>query len=96
MIVERPVQTDIYVVDERPACYYSDDSIPEISIGMAWLSLIINILLPGVGTMMVACLGVPNPGFFLLYGIFQLLTAYFIIGYILAIWTSVSLIMFAK
>ncbi len=95
LIVERPVEPEILVVEERPVFYYSDDSFPHVSLGMAWLSLIVNILLPGVGTMIVACVGVPNPGFFLLNGIFQLLTAYFIIGYILAIWTSVSLIIFA-
>jgi hypothetical protein len=46
--------------------------------------------------MIVACLGTNNPVYFLVSGLFQLITAYFLIGWILAIWTSVELIMSAK
>ena len=95
IIVERPVEPEIYYV-ERPYFYNEDYDFPQLSLGMAWLILIINILLPGIGTMIVSCLGVPNPVYFLLSGLFQLLTAYFIIGYILALWTSIALIIAAK
>ena len=90
----REVVREVVVV-ERPMLY-SYDPYPHLSMPTAWIILIINIFMPGIGTMIVACLGTNNSLYFLVSGLFQLITAYFLIGWILAIWTSVELIMSAK
>ncbi len=90
----REVVREVVVV-ERPMLY-SYDPYPHLSMPTAWIILIINIFMPGIGTMIVACLGTNNSVYFLVSGLFQLITAYFLIGWILAIWTSVELILSAK
>lgn len=87
---------EVYVV-ERPLYFYDyDDPFPGLSKVTAWIILLINIFLPGIGTIIVAFLGVSTPCYFILIGIFQLITAPFIIGWIMAIWTSVVLIIYSK
>jgi len=94
--VNRPklevVQREVVIV-ESPVYFGYVDPYPVLPSGIAWLIFIINLLLPGIGTMIVACLGVDNPGYFILNGLFQLVTCFFIVGYVMAIWTSCILIM---
>jgi hypothetical protein len=96
-IIRQPQVVREVVVVERPLYFYDyEDPFPSLSMVTAWIILLINIFLPGVGTIIVGCLGVSTPWYFILMGIFQLITAPFIIGWIMAIWTSVVLIMYSK
>ena len=64
----------------------SQDVIPITTPTNAFIILILNILFPGIGTFVMACLS--NREFFLLnivYGLIQIFTAMFIIGWIWAI-----------
>ncbi len=66
------------------------ETIPSVSTCMAGLVLIINIFLPGLGTLLLACLG---PSFTCTtqtcVGILQILTAPFIIGWIWSIYWGI-------
>ena len=93
-VERRDPQPEVIIV-ERPVVIF-EDPYPVLSIPMAWLILIVNIFFPGVGTIVVGCMGVENPGYFFCWGIFQLLTAFFLLGWILAIQTSIALILKAE
>jgi hypothetical protein len=83
---------------ERPIYYLGyEDPYPILTKGMAWLILVINIFLPGIGTMIVGCLtsGI-NTWYFFLIGFLQLITTCIIIGWVFAIWTSILLIIKAE
>jgi hypothetical protein len=82
------------VVVERPMIM-TYEPYPCIPIWAAWISLLINICLPGFGTIMVGCFPTGHSFYFIFMGLFQFITAFFIIGWIMAIWTSVMLIIFA-
>lgn len=82
----------IYVQSQKVVNEY-----PTLSVGLALMILIVNIFLPGIGTIVVGCLnGVPNRCYFIGLGILQLFLAYFIIGYVWAIITSVMLLSNAR
>jgi hypothetical protein len=87
-VVEREV-----IVVQRPMFF--SEPFPQLTKTVAWILLFVNIFLPGIGTMIVGCLDVKNPTYFILWGLFQFVTAYFIIGWILAIQTSIFLIIYA-
>jgi len=93
--VERQVPEPEVIIVERPVVIF-EDPYPILSRPLAWLILIVNIFFPGVGTILVSCMGVENPGYFLCWGIFQILTAFFLLGWILAIQTSITLILKAE
>ncbi len=61
------------------------DVIPITSPITAYLILILNIFLPGVGTMCMACAGEKFIGINLLHGLLQMITAWLIIGWVCAI-----------
>ena len=61
------------------------DSVVKLDKGLAIVCLILNIIFPGVGTMISACTGSKFNQLALIYGILQLLTAFLIVGWIWSI-----------
>jgi hypothetical protein len=61
------------------------DVIPITTPITAYLILILNIFLPGVGTMWMACAGDKFIGINILHGLLQIITAWLIIGWVCAI-----------
>jgi len=82
--IERQQPQPEVIVVERPVIII-DDPYPVLTKTLAWILLFINIFFPGIGTMIVGCMDIKNPGYFLCWGLFQLLTAFLLIGWILAI-----------
>lgn len=67
--------------------------IPRITTCLAVTVLCINIILPGIGTMILGCkFGGEQAKTFILTGLLQLLLAPCLIGWIWAIWASVKLV----
>lgn len=89
---------EVVVVERQVPVYFGyEDPYPVTSKSTAIIILLVNIFLPGIGTMIIGCLdGVKHPWFFILNGLFQLITAWFIIGWIMAIWSSALLLMKAE
>lgn len=71
------------------------ERIPVISKTCAIILLIVNILLPGWGTVFLAAFS-PHTGYFILIGLLQFLLAGFIIGWIWAIYTSMQVLYKSK
>mmetsp|Transcript_25619 Transcript_25619/g.24913 ORF Transcript_25619/g.24913 Transcript_25619/m.24913 type:complete len:80 (+) Transcript_25619:2-241(+) len=61
-----------------------DESIAKMDQSMAIVCLVLNILIPGIGTMINACYH-EKPAAGVCYGILQLLTCWIIVGWIWAI-----------
>ena len=68
-----------------------DEAIHPIDHTMAIVCLLLNIFLPGVGTIVHACMGT-NSGPGIIYGILQILTTGFFIGWIWSIIYGVKIV----
>jgi hypothetical protein len=70
-------------------CNKIQDIIPSVNILLAILLLIVNIFLPGVGTMIIACVNGKFQGEHIIVGILQFITAGIIIGWVWSIWWGI-------
>ena len=61
------------------------DAVVKLDKTLAIVCLVLNIILPGVGTMISACTGSDFNATALIYGVLQLLTAWLIVGWIWSI-----------
>ena len=68
--------------DAHGAC---KKSVVELDHTLAVVCLVLNVFLPGVGTMISACAGKEFNGMALLFGLLQLLTAFIVVGWIWSI-----------
>ena len=66
--------------------YYIEPSIVKVGVTASWFLLILNIILPGVGSMISSFCGSKFNSTALLYGVLQLLTAAILIGWIWSIY----------
>lgn len=73
----------------------SASSFPEVKYSTAILILILNILIPGLGTMIVGCLS-DSPGSWACIGLLQFFLCFIIIGWIWSIVTGVMCIQSTK
>lgn len=68
------------------------DSLPSLNPALAVLLLVVNIFLPGVGTMILGCINGDCNWQHLIVGLLQLITAGIIIGWIWSIWWGILLV----
>ncbi len=68
------------------------DSLPALNPALAVLILIVNIFLPGIGTMILGCINKDCNWQHILVGFLQLITAGIIIGWIWSIWWGILLV----
>jgi hypothetical protein len=73
----------------------STSSFPEMSSGTAILILILNILFPGLGTMIMGCMS-DSPGSWICIGLLQFFLCFIIIGWIWSIVTGVMCVQNTK
>ena len=73
-------------------CVKIRDSLPSLNPALAVLLLVVNIFLPGVGTMILGCLGGGCAWQHIIVGVLQLITAGIIIGWIWSIWWGILLV----
>jgi hypothetical protein len=86
-----------YVVKEQK--YEQEENnkfYPSLDIGIAVVILIINIIFPGVGTMIAGCVSGHNVGTFICMGIAQIFLSISIFGWIWAIFTGVMIMSHSK
>ncbi len=89
---------NIIIVEERREPIYHDvkmNKYPIVSTKFAVLILFINIFLPGIGTLIISCIS-NDPGYFILFGLGQILTAWIIVGWVWALFTSLKLLSHSK
>ena len=82
------------IVIERNANSNNADY-PVLQTGMALAVLILNIFLPGIGTIVMGCVG-NNSGSWVCIGLCQMFLAFFIIGWIWAIITGIMCVSHAR
>ena len=72
--------------------------VPEVANLWAYICLVLNILIPGTGTMVASCVGKENfaDKTQMIVGIFQLLTSIYIIGWIWSICWGVMIVKNSK
>jgi len=70
-------------------CNKIRENIPQVSIGIAVLLLIVNIFLPGIGTLIISCINGKVYIEQIAVGILQFITAGIIIGWIWSIWWGI-------
>ena len=74
--------------------------VPEVQIYIAYICLVLNILIPGTGTMAASCLGKDDDNggnkTQLLIGFFQFLTAIYLIGWICSIYWGYLIVVRSK
>jgi hypothetical protein len=70
-------------------CNRIRENIPSVTIGIAVLLLIVNIFLPGIGTLIIACINGKVHVEQIAVGILQFITAGIIIGWIWSIWWGI-------
>lgn len=85
--------TQIIIVENK---HYENHVYPSIPLFFAWTILIVNLFLPGVGTLLTSFFTNKHYFYFMCVGIYQLITACLIIGWIWALITSLILINKAK
>jgi hypothetical protein len=68
------------------------DGLPSLNPALAVILLIINIFLPGVGTMILGCINGGCDITHIVVGILQFITAGIIIGWIWSIWWGILLV----
>ena len=70
------------------------EDVPRLTAAWPYLTLILNVILPGIGTMIIACVGYQGPWSKtqLTVGILQSLTSVFLIGWIWSIWWGVKIV----
>jgi hypothetical protein len=90
-------QPNVVIINEHKTVIHKH-SYPNISMGAAILVLIMNIVFPGVGTMIMGCLcnDGNNACHWIWIGFAQLLLAFFIFGWIWAIFTGAMAVGYAN
>ena len=77
------------VDDEDKRIWELITNVPQVSVLVACLTAVLNVILPGVGTMIIACAPKETTSkTHLVIGILQFLTSFLIIGWIWAIYWS--------
>jgi len=80
-VVLQPPQQTIIIVEKS--------SYPSVSKGLAWVILILNCLLPGVGTIIMGCSS-QNTGEWVCTGILQICLAALLVGWVWSIITGLK------
>ena len=93
---QAPVQPQP-IIQQQPVIFVHQhhgqtDLYPTLDAMSAWIVFLLNFFLPGIGSIIVACLGAKNPGYWIIIGVFQLITAFILIGWIWALVVSCNLI----
>jgi hypothetical protein len=68
------------------------DSLPSLNPALAVILLVVNIFLPGLGTMILGCLNNECNWNHIVVGLLQLLLAGLIVGWIWSIWWGILLV----
>jgi hypothetical protein len=88
-------QPKVIVIEKAPSRHISHGHVyPSVSKGLAVLILILNIFLPGVGTIVLGCHS-NEPAYFILIGLAQMLLAWVIFGWIWSIMTAIQVLTLA-
>ncbi len=96
-----PPPNNIVVVTQQPSSPQfvliqdQTDGYPRLDKTTALVILILNIFFPGIGTMIMGCIG-NNAGGFICIGICQLLLTFLLIGWIWSIITGVNALKYAR
>jgi hypothetical protein len=67
-------------------------NVPKTTPKQAILVLVMNILLPGSGTMLIGCLADPKNADLMKTGVFQFISAIFVVGWIWSIWYGIEVV----
>ena len=73
-------------------CVRIRDNLPSLNPALAVLLLVVNIFLPGVGTMILGCINGACNWQHIIVGVLQMITAGIIVGWIWSIWWGILLV----
>jgi hypothetical protein len=93
--VYQPSSQPVIVFNEVNVVELTDTVYPSVSVGLAIAILFINMFFPGIGTMIIGCFS-QAPGYFICIGFLQSILAIILIGWIWALVTSVTVLMYCK
>ena len=89
VMTQQPTSPQFVLIQDQ------SDGYPRLDKTTALVVLILNIFFPGIGTMIMGCIG-NNAGGFICIGICQLLLTVFLIGWIWAIITGINALKYAR